>query len=283
MPDAAPAARICFSFARDGGLKYISHLDLGRLFQRALRRALIPVDYSRGFNPHARLSLAVPLPVGVTAAAEYADLYLREAISPAAFLERLQEQLPAGLAVIGAGTADPGTPSLAARINAAVYRASPEPPVGSAGAGPGRAAWEAAAHALLSREAIMVERRGQKDIRTVDIRPFIHHLAVSFPAEDGSPPPFPKGGLGGITPAPPFPKGGSGGITPLVEMLLQVGSTGGAPPFPVLDELAAAAGCPGGPLLWRVHRAGLYILEGDGRLMPPPQAGGVSFWTKKLS
>jgi len=63
--------RIRFRYACGKELRYLSHLDLLRLFQRAMRRARLPLAYTLGFNPRPKLSLAAPLPVGVTASKEY--------------------------------------------------------------------------------------------------------------------------------------------------------------------------------------------------------------------
>ncbi len=258
------AERICFGFARGRELRYLSHLDLLRFFQRALRRERFPVDYSRGFNPRARLGLAVPLPLGVTAAAEYADLYLYETVPPSCFIERLQRQLPAGLAVTGAGPAVPGSPSLAAQIDTAIYQAVAEPYTGGRAAFTGRDFWEKAVRALLSRETIIAYRSGRRDTRGTDIRPLILSAAVL-------PPSFPTGAV---------PEESPEEVVPAVTLILRAGSAGGVSPFVVLEELTGAAGSGLQGIIWRVHREGLYISAGDG-LKTPPQAGGVRFWTKK--
>lgn len=63
--------RIRFRYARGKELRFLSHLDMLRLFQRAMRRAGLPLAYTLGFSPRPRLSLAAPLPVGATASREY--------------------------------------------------------------------------------------------------------------------------------------------------------------------------------------------------------------------
>ena len=66
--------RIRISFSRGEKVKYISHLDLMRLWERALRRASIPIAYSQGFSPHPKISIAAPLPIGVTSDGEFMDI-----------------------------------------------------------------------------------------------------------------------------------------------------------------------------------------------------------------
>lgn len=119
----ATMTRIRFRFARGKELCYLSHLDMLRLFQRAMRRAALPLAFTQGFSPRPRFSLAAPLPVGATAAKEYGEVDLAEPLEPVSFLRRLGEQLPAGLALTGAVTVPPGAPSLAAEVNAALYHA----------------------------------------------------------------------------------------------------------------------------------------------------------------
>lgn len=79
--------------------KYISHLDLMRTFQRALRRAHIPMVYSGGYNPHPDMSFASALGVGVISIGEYLDIGINEEISTQEVVERLNATLPVGLKV----------------------------------------------------------------------------------------------------------------------------------------------------------------------------------------
>ena len=73
--------RLRIRFTREEEIKYISHLDLMRLWQRALNRAGIAIAYSEGFNPHPRLVIALPLPVGCTGAREVIDVFLDEPLN----------------------------------------------------------------------------------------------------------------------------------------------------------------------------------------------------------
>ena len=80
-------------------MKYISHLDLMRLFMRALRRSTLPIKISQGFSPHPKLSIKCALKLGAESDCEEAGVVLKEYIEPDTFRRRLQEQLPAGIAV----------------------------------------------------------------------------------------------------------------------------------------------------------------------------------------
>lgn len=80
-------------FTKTGNLQFISHLDLQRTFHRVLVRANIPMWYTKGFNPHAKLVFGVPLSVGTESMCEMADLKIERKISLEAIKEQLNEQL----------------------------------------------------------------------------------------------------------------------------------------------------------------------------------------------
>src|SRR4030042_1136628 len=80
--------RLRLKFSRGQELKFLSHLDLMRLWERALRRAGLPLAYSEGFTPHPQIALAAPLLVGVTSDAELMDVSLSRWVSPQSFLSK---------------------------------------------------------------------------------------------------------------------------------------------------------------------------------------------------
>ena len=80
-------------------MKYISHLDLMRLFMRSLRRAELPIKITQGFNPHPKFSIKRALKLGVESENEEAAIVLKEAIKPEEFKERMQKQLPEGISI----------------------------------------------------------------------------------------------------------------------------------------------------------------------------------------
>ena len=105
-------------FAKGGKMKYIGHLDLMRVFQSAIRRAKLPIAYSMGFNPHQRLSFAMPLPVGMDSVCEYIELLLDEPSDVIA----LGDHLPDGLRILSTYEVPEKAPSPAAVVTAADYR-----------------------------------------------------------------------------------------------------------------------------------------------------------------
>jgi len=91
-------------FSKKGDMKFISHLDLMRLFQRALRRETLPITMTKGFNPHPKFSITKALKLGVESENEEATFYLDSLIEPEEFRQRLNKQLPEGIAIKDAKT-----------------------------------------------------------------------------------------------------------------------------------------------------------------------------------
>lgn len=87
-------------FRKNGVMKFIGHLDIMRYFQKAIRRAEIPIKFSEGYSPHMIMSFANPLGVGLTSDGEYFDIELREPISSKEAVRRLNEQMVEGMEVV---------------------------------------------------------------------------------------------------------------------------------------------------------------------------------------
>jgi radical SAM-linked protein len=83
-------------------VKFISHRDLMRAFQRALRRTGLPVTYSQGFNPHMKISWGNALKVGAVSEGEAAEIQFEGWIKPLELKEALNRQLPKGLEILEA-------------------------------------------------------------------------------------------------------------------------------------------------------------------------------------
>ena len=114
--------RLRVRFCRGEELKFISHLDIIRLWVRALRRAGIPLEYTEGFSPHPRISLAVPLSVGVTADNELMDIFITRVVSPHWFVDTVNRQLPDGLKVLEASPIGLNVPSLQSQVRFTQYQ-----------------------------------------------------------------------------------------------------------------------------------------------------------------
>ncbi|MDP3804076.1 MAG: TIGR03936 family radical SAM-associated protein [Candidatus Omnitrophota bacterium] len=87
------------NFEKKGDARFMSHLDLVRLFQRASRRANLPVEITKGFSPHLKISIAKALKLGVEADREEVVFYMEKAIHPADFIKSINVKLPEGVKV----------------------------------------------------------------------------------------------------------------------------------------------------------------------------------------
>ena len=158
--------RIRVRFQKVGELSFISHLDLMRAFERALRRAGLPLRMTEGFNPHPRLSFPAALGLGIEGAEEVMEFDLADWVIPSETERRLREQLPPGLDLLSVKLADP---QQTARVQEVAYRA--EPVEAALMDDPRLSA--AAVEAFRAKPELLVERHRKGRDKTVDIRPFL--------------------------------------------------------------------------------------------------------------
>ena len=115
--------RLRITFARDGGVRYLSHLEMMRAWERVLRRAGWRLAYSQGFNPHPKLSFAAALPVGVASRAELLDVQLEDPRALDSALAELSREMPEGLEVVDVTEVPVDAPPIQRLIHAAEYTA----------------------------------------------------------------------------------------------------------------------------------------------------------------
>lgn len=108
-------------YEKKNEVKYVGHLDTMRTFMRCLKRTIIPLEYSKGFNPRIKISFALPLGVGVTSDSEYFDLELTEKMNVDLFLAELNSVLPKGFRVTEAFYPADTKRSLMSLVKEAVY------------------------------------------------------------------------------------------------------------------------------------------------------------------
>ncbi len=123
-PSTDVTQRLRVTFAKGEEVKYISHLDLMRLWERALRRASVPLAYSLGYNPRPKISIAFPLAVGVTGQEELMDVTLERPLAPRDFALAVGRQLPAGVTITQVEEVYPTLPALQTQVQAAEYLAT---------------------------------------------------------------------------------------------------------------------------------------------------------------
>lgn len=166
---AEKVQRLRVTFARGDELKYITHLDLMRTWERALRRAEIPVAYSEGFSPHPQMSLAAPLPVGTTSEGELLDVWLSRPMTPRAFLSQVAPSLPQGLEARAAQEVGMGLPALQADVRWADYEVDVAADEEQA---------RVAAERFLAQERIPWEHKREEEVRKYDIRAQVQDISV---------------------------------------------------------------------------------------------------------
>jgi len=142
--------RVCYSIS--GRLRFISHLDFVRTFERAVRRTGLPVALSEGYSPAPRIAYGWPRPVGTAGLGEYLDIELHSRVAPEKAARLLTLMLPEGVRVRDARYISPHGPSLMAELDTASYVVR----LPSAGLSPDE--WREAAERLLARESLEVVR-----------------------------------------------------------------------------------------------------------------------------
>jgi len=158
-------ARITFS--KQGALRYTGHLDLHRLWERAMRRADLPLSYSLGFHPQPKISLAAALPLGFSSLGEVLDVRFNAEIPTEEIAARLKDSLPPDIKVTGVESVDEREPALQTQVLSATYNAHLTEPVD--GADLARKVEE-----MLMAESLPRERRN----KSYDMRPLIETLNV---------------------------------------------------------------------------------------------------------
>jgi radical SAM-linked protein len=113
--------RLRITYSKNGPARYVAHLDLMRTWERALRRAKLPLAYSQGFSPHARIAMAAPLPVGTLGEREQMDVLFSEGVELREAHDRLAAALPDGLAVVAIEEVGERLPSLQSSVRGAHY------------------------------------------------------------------------------------------------------------------------------------------------------------------
>ncbi len=168
--------RLRITFTRGEAAKYITHLDVMRFWERALRRAGLPVAYSEGFSPHAQIALAAPLPVGTTSDAELMDVFMAERIAPKTLIQQLSPQLPAGIAIVSVEEVGMALPALQADVRFAEYDVdvpASDPGVDVA----------SAIERFLAAASIPWQHKREDEVKSYDIRVLVE--AIDLIARDG--------------------------------------------------------------------------------------------------
>lgn len=173
--------RVRIRFAKIGKVRWTSHRDVARMWERAIRRAQLPIAYSEGYSPRPKVHFGLALSTGHEGLAEYLDIDLVDddaGIDVAGLPERLSPLLPAGVDATAAIVIAPGTPSLQQAVTSCSWD------IEVRGIDPTTLAGGIDA-ALAATELPLTRQRKGKDV-TDDVRPYLLDLAVTGPTDDGT-------------------------------------------------------------------------------------------------
>jgi radical SAM-linked protein len=175
-PPPPPVQRLRLRYAKRGRLRFTSHRDFQRAFERALRRADVPMAYSAGFSPHPKISYAGAAPTGVASEAEYLEIAVTERLEPQWLAGVLDSSLAAGLDVLE--VVEAATGDFAERLQASVWEIVLD--------GVEETAAAAAAAAFLEAGEVTVERLTKNGVRSFDCRSAVLALTAGQRGDRGT-------------------------------------------------------------------------------------------------
>ncbi|MEM7031648.1 MAG: TIGR03936 family radical SAM-associated protein [Chloroflexota bacterium] len=167
--DAPKKYKYRLIFSKGKQVKYVGHLDTVITWTRAFRRAKIPLAYSEGFNPQARIQVAISLPVGHMGKAELMDIFLKEPIQPGALFSTVNATLPRGFCLNSVAEIDPKSPSMQKHLIQANYNVLTETALDEA-------ELTSRIESLLAAEEYMHSRIRRKKKEIFNLRPMVNQL-----------------------------------------------------------------------------------------------------------
>lgn len=215
--------------------RFLSHLDLIHTWERVIRRSQLPLAFSQGFNPHPKINFASACAVGTTSDGEYMDMELSRDVPLAEVQAALERAMPPAFAVTAMKVVQGKAPSLMSLIQRGRYRLWLEftAPVT-------QAQLDKAVEQFWQRAEIIVYRykKNSKDKKPVNIRPGVYEIQLTAQEDHAA-----------------------------LEILVQCGSDGNVRPEEVAYGLMFT-GMPAVQQVVRIHRLGLYLVEGESLLTP---------------
>jgi len=159
-------------FSKTEEMRYTSHLDLQRTWERTIRRAGLPLSYSQGFNPRPKINLGFALPLGITSECELLDIWLDQELADEDVAQALVDSAPPGIKVKDVSLVDLKSPKLPTLIDSACYRVTllkETPNLGKR------------INELMISETLIRERRG----KTYDLRPLLNRIEAMSKNQKG--------------------------------------------------------------------------------------------------
>ena len=173
--------RIRIRFGKHGAMKFVGHLDLMRYFQKAMRRAQVPIKFSQGYHPHPIMSFAEPLGLGITSDGEYMDIETEEDVSGPALIDALQATMVDGMRIHSVRRLPDQAKNAMASVAASVYRLTYQK-----GEAPAPISTLLAARQTFYDLAtsIPMVKKTKKSERTLDLKPLIYAWQIEpFPGD----------------------------------------------------------------------------------------------------
>ncbi|HJF93894.1 MAG TPA: TIGR03936 family radical SAM-associated protein [Lachnoclostridium phocaeense] len=166
--------KVRIKFRKYGILRFIGHLDVMRYFQKAMRRADIPIAFTGGYSPHMIMSFAQPLGIGLTSDGEYMDIELTDSISSAKAVEDLNAVMTEGMEVVSFRQISDDKKSSGMTIVAAADYL-----VTLRGADTGAAFWQEKLGDFLAQPSILVMKKTKRSEKEMDTRPLIYEASIT--------------------------------------------------------------------------------------------------------
>lgn len=159
--------RVRITFTKQHALRYIGHLDLHKLWERAMRRAELPLAYSQGFHPQPKISLAAALPLGFSSRGEVLDVRLNENMPVEQIAKQLSENLPPDIKILNVEEVNENLPALQTQTLSAMYEVKLTEPIDPI-------ELKRRVESIMAAESLIRERRG----KSYDLRPLIETISV---------------------------------------------------------------------------------------------------------
>ena len=213
-------------FKKEDEIKFIGHLDLMRVFQKAIRRAQIPIAYSEGFNPHHLVTFPLPLTLGATSEGEYMELQLTKEMNIEILCEQLNQQLPLGLIILdGLPLLDTSTKGMTIVQGAQYELRYPILLAQSLN-------WQSKIHEFLNQTQIMIKKQTKTKTQMVNIREGIYCM-----------------------------DGWNAGQRLVLDLFLAAGSRQNIRPEWVMESFLQFCGLPFSASQLQIHRKDLFALK----------------------
>lgn len=164
--------RVRISHSKIGALRYTGNLDMQKVWERAFRRAKLPLAYSQGFHPQPRINQACPLPLGFTSTVELLDVWLNDELPLEEIRSAVEAAIPGGLVIQSVETVELRAPALQTQVDTADYVVTLHQPADPL-------ELQQKVSEILAAPALLRERRG----KTYDLRPLIMAMRIIDPAD----------------------------------------------------------------------------------------------------